>query len=81
MQLSLTQPLACDPYRTNAATGAFILIDRLTNNTVGAGMILEAGSGRAQGDVWAAEPAARLQAAREPDRAGRARAVAMARCR
>ena len=37
VQLSLTQPLACDPYRTNAATGAFILIDRLTNNTVGAG--------------------------------------------
>src|SRR5215468_7172049 len=46
VQLSLTQALACDPYRTNAATGAFILIDRLSNNTVGAGMILEAGSGR-----------------------------------
>src|SRR5215213_10391462 len=46
VQLSLTQPLACDPYRTNAATGAFILIDRLTNNTVGAGMILEAGAPR-----------------------------------
>lgn len=58
VQLSLTQPLACDPYRTNAATGAFILIDRLTNNTVGAGMILETGSGR---DVWAAEPAERLK--------------------
>ena len=46
VQLSLTQPLACDPYRTNAATGAFILIDRLTNNTVGAGMILEVGTPR-----------------------------------
>src|SRR4051812_17849631 len=46
VQLSLTQPLACDPYRTNAATGAFILIDRLTNNTAGAGMILEAGTPR-----------------------------------
>jgi bifunctional enzyme CysN/CysC len=56
VQLSLTQPLACDPYRTNAATGAFILIDRLTNTTVGAGMILEAGR-----DAWAAEPAARLK--------------------
>jgi bifunctional enzyme CysN/CysC len=44
--LSLTQPLACDPYRGNPATGAFILIDRLTNNTVGAGMIVEAGSPR-----------------------------------
>ena len=61
VQLSLTQTLACDPYRTNAATGAFILIDRLTNNTVGAGMILEAGSGRATGDVWAAERGMRLK--------------------
>ena len=39
--LSLNQPIAYDPYKINAATGAFILIDRLTNNTVGAGMILE----------------------------------------
>jgi bifunctional enzyme CysN/CysC len=46
VQLSLTRPLACDPYRVNASTGAFILIDRLTNNTVGAGMILEAGGPR-----------------------------------
>jgi bifunctional enzyme CysN/CysC len=61
VQLSLTQTLAYDPYRVNAATGAFILIDRLTNNTVGAGMILEAGSGRAPGDVWGAEPAVRLK--------------------
>src|SRR6185436_17607414 len=61
VELSLTQSLPCDTYRTNAATGAFILIDRLTNNTVGAGMILEAGSGRPQGDVWVAEPAVRLK--------------------
>ena len=46
VQLALTQPLACDPYRTNAATGAFILIDRLTNTTVGAGMITDAGGAR-----------------------------------
>lgn len=61
VQLSLTQPLACDPYRTNAATGAFILIDRLSNSTVGAGMILEAGTGRGPGDAWVAEPAANLK--------------------
>ena len=61
VQLSLTQAIACDPYRSNAATGAFILIDRLTNGTVGAGMIVEAGSGRAQGDVWQTEPAVRLK--------------------
>ena len=60
VQLSLTQPLACDPYRANPATGAFILIDRLTNNTVGAGMILEAG-GRGPGDVWEADSSVRLK--------------------
>jgi bifunctional enzyme CysN/CysC len=60
VQLSLTQPLACDPYRTNPATGAFILIDRLTNNTVGAGMILEAG-GRGPAAGWTTEPAVRLK--------------------
>ena len=61
VQFSLTQTLACDPYRTNAATGAFILIDRLTNNTVGAGMIVETGSNRISGDVWGSEPAVSLK--------------------
>ncbi|WP_422928930.1 sulfate adenylyltransferase subunit CysN [Singulisphaera sp. PoT] len=61
VQLSLTQALACDPYRTNAATGAFILIDRLSNNTVGAGMIMEAGSGRGPGDSWGTGPLERLK--------------------
>ena len=75
VQLSLTQALACDPYRTNAATGAFILIDRLTNNTVGAGMILETGSGRAAGRRVGGGAGGASQAAREPDRAGRARAA------
>jgi bifunctional enzyme CysN/CysC len=35
------RPLFFDPYRKNRSTGAFILIDSLTNNTVAAGMILE----------------------------------------
>ncbi|MEW5849271.1 MAG: sulfate adenylyltransferase subunit CysN [Myxococcota bacterium] len=35
------RPLCYDPYARNRATGAFIVVDRLTNNTVGAGMILE----------------------------------------
>ena len=39
--LSLNQPIAYDPYKVNSATGAFIVIDRVTNTTVGAGMILE----------------------------------------
>ncbi len=33
------QPIAFDPYSDNRRTGSFILIDRQTNNTVGAGMI------------------------------------------
>jgi bifunctional enzyme CysN/CysC len=37
--LSTAQPVAFDPYSENRTTGGFILIDRLTNNTVGAGMI------------------------------------------
>ncbi len=40
--LKLTQPVAVDPYKKNRATGAFIIIDRLSNSTVGAGMIVEA---------------------------------------
>ena len=37
--LHLNQTVAFDPYGNNRATGAFIIIDRLTNVTVGAGMI------------------------------------------
>ena len=37
------RPLYCDPYRKNRATGAFILIDALSNGTVAAGMILDRG--------------------------------------
>jgi len=37
--LKLSQPLMVDPYKVNRATGAFIIIDESTNNTVGAGMI------------------------------------------
>ncbi len=37
--LSAATPIAFDPYEDNRETGAFILIDRYTNATVGAGMI------------------------------------------
>jgi bifunctional enzyme CysN/CysC len=37
--LSTASPVALDPYTENRATGAFILIDRFTNATAGAGMI------------------------------------------
>jgi bifunctional enzyme CysN/CysC len=37
--LSTAQPIAFDPYTANRDTGGFILIDRITNETAGAGMI------------------------------------------
>jgi bifunctional enzyme CysN/CysC len=37
--LLTTQPIAFDPYTANRDTGGFILIDRFTNETAGAGMI------------------------------------------
>jgi sulfate adenylyltransferase subunit 1 len=41
VDVKFTQPVPCDPYKRNRATGAFIVIDRLTNSTVGAGMIID----------------------------------------
>jgi bifunctional enzyme CysN/CysC len=38
-ELELDQPIAFDPYAENRDTGGFILIDRLTNQTIGAGML------------------------------------------
>jgi bifunctional enzyme CysN/CysC len=42
VRLRLSEPLAVDPYAENRTTGAFILIDEATNDTVAAGMILSA---------------------------------------
>ncbi|GLK55416.1 bifunctional enzyme CysN/CysC [Methylopila capsulata] len=39
VNVSLSAPVAFDPYERNRDTGAFIIIDRQTNATVGAGMI------------------------------------------
>jgi sulfate adenylyltransferase large subunit len=42
VRLRLSEPLAVDPYADNRTTGAFILIDEATNDTVAAGMIVSA---------------------------------------
>lgn len=42
ISLKLQQPLFVDAYGDNRATGAFIVVDEASNNTVGAGMILAA---------------------------------------
>ena len=57
------RPILCDAYARNHVTGAFILIDALSNDTVAAGMILEAAGGdaaAARGTVAPAERHARL---------------------
>ena len=40
VRLRTTVPLFFDEYRRNRTTGSFILVDEVTQNTVGAGMIL-----------------------------------------
>jgi bifunctional enzyme CysN/CysC len=50
---STSQPVALDPYRENRDTGGFILIDRFSNATVGAGMV-DFGLRRATNVHWQA---------------------------
>jgi bifunctional enzyme CysN/CysC len=42
VRIALDAPIALDGYEQNRTTGSFIVIDRLTNGTVGAGMIVAA---------------------------------------
>ena len=53
--IALDEDLLFDPYRNNRKTGAFIVIDRVTNATVGAGMVVERTS------AWTSDPKADLQ--------------------
>jgi bifunctional enzyme CysN/CysC len=39
VNVELSEPIAFDPYAENRDTGGFILIDRITNHTVGAGLL------------------------------------------
>ncbi|RUR26033.1 sulfate adenylyltransferase subunit CysN [Vreelandella andesensis] len=55
-QVELTAAIPVDDYRTSPGTGSFIIIDRLNNITVGAGMIRGAADAREQAGAtdWAA---------------------------
>jgi sulfate adenylyltransferase large subunit len=48
VRISTSRPLFFDPYTENRITGSFVLIDRKTNATAGAGMILGAAEGSAE---------------------------------
>jgi sulfate adenylyltransferase large subunit len=70
------RPIFFDPYRRNRATGCFILIDPLTNETAGAGMITEPRArqaGRSAGPV--AFTAGRVAPVERYSRAGHRPAV------
>jgi len=57
-QVALTSPIAYDAYRRNRSTGGFIMIDRVTNATVAAGMILDREADDGRKDHWDDQPAA-----------------------
>jgi sulfate adenylyltransferase subunit 1 (EFTu-like GTPase family) len=42
VRLRCSAPLVVDPYSRNRTTGSFILIDESTNDTVAAGMVINA---------------------------------------
>jgi len=48
VRLELDRPIAFDTYQNNRNTGSFILIDRFSNATIAAGMIISAPSPEAQ---------------------------------
>ncbi len=50
-KMALDRPVPFDPYATNRQTGSFVLIDRITNATVGAG-IIDFALRRADNIVW-----------------------------
>jgi sulfate adenylyltransferase large subunit len=55
------RPLFFDPYTTNRITGAFIVIDPLSNETLGAGMIVDVeGREETRGQVSASDRATRF---------------------
>jgi bifunctional enzyme CysN/CysC len=58
--ITLAEPIAFDDYRRNRSTGSLIVIDRLTNVTVGAGMIMARVTAEQRHDHWDEQPASSL---------------------
>ena len=52
VSISLNAPFHFDAYRRNRNTGAFIVVDRITNATVAAGMILDKSGDGSPKSVW-----------------------------
>ena len=54
--VSLSEPVCFDSYRRNRTSGAFIIVDRITNATLAAGMIVDRTTGDDRRDHWDDEP-------------------------
>ena len=52
VSISLSAPIHFDAYRRNRSMGAFIVVDRITNATVAAGMILDKSGDGDKQSVW-----------------------------
>ena len=72
LTLTAHRPIYCDAYADNRSTGAFVVIDSFTNDTVGAGMIVGAGEG---GDTSARSGVSPLERRRRLGHAGAALVV------
>lgn len=59
-EINVTQPFIFDSYKRNRGTGSFIIIDRMSNRTVAAGMIVDRTTGKTATDNWDEEPASAL---------------------
>ena len=57
-EISLERAVVADDYRNHHGTGSFIIVDRLTNETVAAGMIVESGVATAELEKNVVESAA-----------------------
>lgn len=60
IQVNLAQPIHYDSYRRNRVTGALIIIDKMTNSTVGAAMIVDRNAGD-DDDHWDDTPKGSVQ--------------------
>jgi bifunctional enzyme CysN/CysC len=67
--VSFNEPMAFDAYAVSRVTGAFIVIDRLSNSTVGAGMVTRAVQpilrDRSENVVWHEHKVSRVQRANQ----------------
>ena len=66
-QISGTQAFIFDGYRRNQGTGALIVVDRLSNRTVGAGMIMDHTTSEQSEAHWESEPTSDRLVASEGD--------------